>query len=132
MAEVGSYLYIAERDLKDARHLFNAKSYTSCGRFCEQAAEKAFKHFIHLKGASEDYKLLSVHKPVRLYSKCVEYLLDIELSADEALTLAKLDDYYYDTNYPGNAFFELDEASAKAALILADKIVNHVTNKTKA
>ena len=126
MAEVGSYIYIAQRDLNDAMVMFDAKSFTSSGRFSEQAIEKALKHFIHLKGSSRDYRLLTLHKPMRLYTKCQEYLLNLELTKEEIFTLGILDDYYYDTNYPGNAFFELDEEDAKLALELANKIVKFI------
>jgi HEPN domain-containing protein len=129
MAEVGSYLYIAERDLKDAYHLFDVKSYSTCGRLCEQAAEKALKHFIHMKGSSADYKLLQIHKPLRLYAKCTEYNLGLNLTKEEMFVLGNLDSYYYDTNYPGNAYFELEEEDAKSALALAEVIVKHVAEK---
>jgi HEPN domain-containing protein len=93
---------------------------------CEQAVEKALKHFIHLKGESSDYKLLSIHKPLRLYAKCTEYQLNLSLSKEEMFVLGNLDSYYYDTNYPGNAYFELEEADARDALALAEVVVRHV------
>ena len=127
MAEVGSYLYIAKRDLKDAMLLYKGQSYTQTGRLAEQVVEKVLKHYLHSFGNSEDYRFLHMHKPFRIYTKCKEYGFALELSKDELLTLKDLDSYYYDTNYPGNEFFELEELQAKEALDLAQKFVDYMS-----
>jgi hypothetical protein len=36
--------------------------------------------------------------------------------------LSKLADYYYDTNYPGNSYFELSFEQSVEALVLSEKI----------
>lgn len=119
MAEIGSYLYISKRDLQDATLLFKGGSYTQSGRLSEQVVEKVLKHHLHTNGTPEDYRLLYTHKPFRLYKKCQECGFGLELSKDQLLTLKDLDSYYYDTNYPGNDFFELDHDQAQDALNLA-------------
>jgi HEPN domain-containing protein len=128
MAKIGSYLYIASRDLKDARLSHTAGQYSTCGRMAEQAIEKAFKHHINEEGESTESNrsILLTHKPFRLYERCITLGLTIDLTGEEKLLLSQLDDYYYDTNYPGNSWFELDMIQSNDALNLAIKIVKHV------
>jgi HEPN domain-containing protein len=122
MAAVGSYLYIAKKDLRRAELMNGEHDYCASGRFSEQAIEKCFKAYIEKNGKAEDYKLMALHKPWRLYDRCCALGFP-ELSVDEENILHKLADYYYDTNYPGNAYFELTQAQSKEALELAEAIV---------
>ncbi|MCL2499585.1 MAG: HEPN domain-containing protein [Defluviitaleaceae bacterium] len=122
MAEVGSYLYIARKDLRRAELMHGEADYCASGRFSEQAVEKCFKAFIEKKGTADDYKLMGLHKPWRLYDRCFGMGFP-ELSDTEENILHKLADYYYDTNYPGNAYFELSQAQSSEALELARTIV---------
>ena len=122
MAEVGSYLYIACKDLRRAELMHGEQDYCASGRFSEQAIEKCFKAFIEQKGTADDYKLMALHKPWRLYDRCCSLGLP-ELSGAEESILHKLPDYYYDTNYPGNAYFELTHAQSLEALELARVVV---------
>jgi HEPN domain-containing protein len=121
MAEVGSYLYIARKDLRRAELMHGEADYCASGRFSEQAVEKCFKAFIEQKGNAGDYKLMALHKPWRLYDRCVTMGFP-ELADAEENVLHKLADYYYDTNYPGNAYFELTHAQSLEALELARAI----------
>jgi HEPN domain-containing protein len=122
MAEVGSYLYIAKKDLRRAELMHKEEDYCASGRFSEQAVEKCFKAYIEKKGTADDYKLMALHKPWRLYDRCCA-LGYPELSADEENVLHKLADYYYDTNYPGNAYFELTHGQSYEALQLAETVL---------
>lgn len=70
---------------------------------------------------------MSLHKPRCLYEWCVDLGLP-ELSDRDVSVLSKLSDYYYDTNYPGNSFFELTEAQSAEALGLAEKIYSIMIN----
>ncbi|MCL2189412.1 MAG: HEPN domain-containing protein [Defluviitaleaceae bacterium] len=125
MAEVGTYLYIAQKDLRRAELMHGERDYCASGRFSEQAVEKAFKSFIEQKGKADDYKLMALHKPWRLYDRC-NALGFPELTEEEERTLHKLPDYYYDTNYPGNAYFELTQAQSQEALDMARTVVGLV------
>ncbi|MCL2216208.1 MAG: HEPN domain-containing protein [Defluviitaleaceae bacterium] len=122
MAEIGSYLYIAKKDLSRAKIMHAAQDYSAGGRFSEQSVEKCLKAFIEQNGISDDYRLMSLHKPRRLYERCLELGLS-SLSDKDICTLSQLADYYYDTNYPGNAYFELTKAQSQEALELAEKVV---------
>jgi len=128
MAEIGSYLYIAQRDLANAKDIQRENLATLCGRTAEQAVEKALKAFLASEGDETDYKLLNTHKPFRVYSRCVKYGFALELSNEELHLLKNLDSYYYDTNYPGNDFFEISLNEAVQSVQLAEKIVRYVTD----
>ena len=121
MAEIGSFLYIAYKDLERARLMHEVEDYSAAGRFCEQSVEKCLKSFIEKNGDGKDFRLMSLHKPRRIYERCVQLGLK-ELSDRDVAILSKLSDYYYDTNYPGNSFFELSFEQSAEALILAEKI----------
>jgi len=126
MVKIGSYLYLAMKDLKSAHQISEHGDTGLFARLCEQAIEKAFKHFIHLKGVSDDQPLLFIHKPYRLYKRCKELGIKLEFDEDEKDVLRTLDDYYFDTNYPGNSWFEPEREDVTKALKLADKIVSNV------
>ena len=126
MVEIGSYLYLARKDLDSAFFLSQHGDTGLFSRLCEQAVEKALKHFIDVNGETRDNSLLYIHKPYRLFNRCVELGLDIALTDDEKHALRMLDDYYFDTNYPGNAWFEPQREEVEPAFKLADKIVKHI------
>ena len=127
MAEVGSYLYLAQKDAGRADLMFKADDYTACGRFCEQAVEKAFKAYLEIYGGSEVVGLMKLHKPRRLYEKCCELGLQ---PVDETIlaTLSDLSEYYFETNYPGDGYFELTQKQAALALALMHRMVSLVTS----
>ncbi|MCL1787467.1 MAG: HEPN domain-containing protein [Defluviitaleaceae bacterium] len=122
MAAVGSYLYLAQKDAGRAGIMFEAGDYTACGRFCEQAVEKAFKAYLEVYGGSDVVGLMKLHKPRRLYEKCCELGLQ---PVDETIlaTLSDLSEYYYETNYPGDGFFELTRKQAEQAAELMRRMV---------
>ena len=121
MAEVGSFLYIAKKDLERARLMHDVDDFNAAGRFCEQSVEKCFKSFVEKKGNAGDYRLMSLHKPRRLYERCVQLGMP-SLPDRDVTVLSKLADYYYDTNYPGNSYFEITWEQSTEALILTEKI----------
>lgn len=126
MVKVGSYLYLAKKDLQSAHQISELGDTGLFARLCEQAVEKAFKHYIHLKGTPEDQPLLFIHKPYRLYKRCKELGVTLEFNEDEKDILRTLDDYYFDTNYPGNSWFEPERDDVAEALKLSDKVVSYV------
>ena len=128
MAEVGSYLYISEKDAARAQQMFDLQDYTACGRFCEQSAEKSLKAFIEQKGSSADMLLMSLHKPRRLYERSCELGLET-LDKQLALELSIFSEYYYDTNYPSASYFELTESQAGEALEIMARINKSVNKK---
>jgi HEPN domain-containing protein len=121
MAEIGSFMYIAKKDLERARLMHDVEDYSAAGRFCEQTVEKCLKSYIELKGDASDFRLMSLHKPRRLYERCIQLGMK-KLPDRDISVLSLLSDYYYDTNYPGNSYFELTFDQSAEALILAEKV----------
>ncbi|MCL2224709.1 MAG: HEPN domain-containing protein [Defluviitaleaceae bacterium] len=121
MAEIGSFLYIAQKDLERARLMHDVDDFNAAGRFCEQSVEKCLKSYIELKGDASDFRLMSLHKPRRLYERCIQLGMS-PLPDRDVTVLSKLADYYYDTNYPGNYYFELTFEQSVEALVLTEKI----------
>ena len=52
-----TYKYIGDRNLKDAKTLLEAGSFSSAGRFAQQAVEKYLKHFIDISVCIENLLL---------------------------------------------------------------------------
>jgi HEPN domain-containing protein len=126
MAEVGSYIYLSRKDAVRAQQMFDLDDYSACGRFCEQSVEKSLKAYMEIHGDISDIRLMSLHKPRRLYERCCELGLP-DLGNDVLAVLSMLADYYYDTNYPGDAYFELTELNAREALKVM-KLVNDLVD----
>jgi HEPN domain-containing protein len=118
---VGSFLYIAKKDLERARLMHDVDDFNAAGRFCEQVVEKCLKSYIETNGDASDFRLMSLHKPRRLYERCRQLGMATLPDKDIAV-LAVLSDYYYDTNYPGNSYFELSFEQSQEALVLAEKV----------
>ena len=93
--------------------MLDSGMYNNAVRFCQQYVEKLFKHRIHLTGSDDgDFELLHSHRIQRLASRCGQ-LAGIEFDKDELLLFSDLTSYYYDTNYPGSEYVEIDEETAK-------------------
>ena len=111
-----SYLEYSNRDIRYAKEMFRAKCFDPCGRFCQQAVEKRFKHYIETYGNYSDKFILSSHNLGKLYARVCE-LAKISMDKIFRGDLATLTDYYFDTNYPqehGN--IELTEEMAIDAI----------------
>ena len=117
-----TYQYLGNRDLKDAITLLKAASYSSAGRYAQQAVEKNLKQFIEDNGDTSDTTLLSGHNTVKLYDRVVE-LGGLALDKDHRKMMSVLKDYYYDINYPGDCCRELNEEEAQEAVCFAKELI---------
>ena len=72
----------------------------------------------------KDY--LDVHDLFKLYSKCLEYGLALALSRAEMDMLRTLTTYY-NADYPFEILLNVDESRAEDAVMVATKIVKHVS-----
>ena len=107
------YLDIARRDLESAKIMLDSGFYNNSVRFCQQYAEKLFKHKIQTSGSGDgDVGLLHSHRIQKLANRVCQ-LTGIEFSKDELLMFSDLTSYYYDTNYPGDEYVDVDEDTAK-------------------
>ena len=113
-----TYKYLGDRDLRDAQILLKAGSFSSVGRFVQQAVEKNLKQFIEDNGDTEDLPLLSIHNTVKLYDKVVA-LGGITYDKDDRKMMSVVREYYYDINYPGEDCRELTGEEAIEAVDFA-------------
>ena len=121
--EFNSYIALAKRDLKDAQLLAQGESYSQVGRFCEQVVEKTMKHLIEKLDNLEYRGLLSTHNLTKMYDVLVHENV-IEKKVKDKAYMSTLKSYYYDVNYPGKDFIELDYDDAAYALEFATEFLN--------
>jgi len=122
--ENNSYLALAKRDLFNAQELFGVTTtgYNVVARLSQQAVEKAMKHSIEEQGNEKYFPLLSTHNTARLYDAIVTLGIIEENRADKKEMLL-LKNYYYDTNYPGENYIEIDRETAEEALAFAGEFM---------
>ena len=115
-----SYKDLAEKDLKSAEDLlkYSSGNYNLIARLAEQYVEKLLKHCIELKGSTEHLTLLSTHNLTKMYDELVKLGLLKRIQTDR-LFMSQLKDYYFDMNYPGDNYRELDKEEAELALNFA-------------
>jgi HEPN domain-containing protein len=107
-----TYRDLALRDLQSAKIMLDAGIYNNAARFCQQYVEKIFKEKIQKSGTEDgDRFLLHTHKLSKLARRC-EDLSSIKFSKDEIILFNELTNYYFDTNYPGDEYMEIDEETA--------------------
>ena len=106
-----SYLYLARKDLETAEILLNSTSFGHIARLCQQYVEKIMKFRIDRDGDTEDFSILRTHKIKRIAKRCEE-LADLHFTESEMLFFGDLSDFYFDTNYPTDDYFEVDRETA--------------------
>lgn len=123
--ESNSYLALAQRDLQNARELFYVTStgYNLVARLAQQGVEKMMKHFIEKLSHEDFIPLLGTHNTVRLYNAILSLGLIAENRAHRK-ELLLLKNYYFDTNYPGENYIEIDRETAQEALDFATMFVD--------
>jgi len=108
-----TYLELARRDLHSAKIMLDADIYNNAVRFCQQYVEKLFKEKIHTSGSGDlDQFLLHTHKIPKLAVRC-ETLCNVKFSKDEIILFNELTNYYFDTNYPGEDYVDIDKQTAE-------------------
>jgi len=114
-----SYLEYSNRDMKYAKDMFSLENYDPCGRFCQQSVEKRLKHYIEMRGITDDIPILRIHSLARLYTRVCALSKSNEDRATRG-DLHQLTSYYFDTNYPSEASIELTRELAGEALEIAE------------
>lgn len=107
-----SYADIAAKDVQAAAVMLRAGHYNHFVRLCQQYVEKVFKEVLLRLGEGAEYAhALHSHNVFRLCQK-VSALTGIGFSRDEHLFFRSLTEYYFDTNYPGENYFEVSKEEA--------------------
>jgi HEPN domain-containing protein len=130
LKEAKRWISQAEADLKVAAWNFQGEFWWEVCFKCQQAAEKALKAYLYLKG---ERAILS-HSLLELGKSCTKYEADFK-KFEPVFRL--LDKYYIITRYPNglpgltpSEYFEQDEA--REAISSATKIAGLVKAKLKA
>lgn len=123
--EYGSFGHIAEKDLIRATKTYQIGEFSVCGFYCQQCLEKIGKQYLQraLLGSLETLDL-KTHRLKKIYSK-----IDLADIDDALVTLYALTDCYFDSRYPGEDYFELDEQSAWKYLNATRRIFEKVCNQ---
>ena len=125
-----TYKQIGDRDLREAEGVLTLDFFSSAGRLAQQAVEKNLKHYIDLNGDTNDMPLITTHNTIRLYERVVE-LGGLEYNKEHKKMTCILKSYYYDTNYPGDDFRELDKEEATDAVSFAKELISAIKWENK-
>ena len=113
------WLAQAERDLADARVLFNAESYASSCFFAQQAAEKATKGFLYSQGI----RAIVSHSVTRLVNECAKFDASLVNLVEAG---RELDRHYIASRYPN--FYAEGAAYEYYTQEMADKCIKYATS----
>ena len=116
---MNSYKELALYDMKSAKANYAYELWNKVGRECQQVCEKYLKHYLeekHLLTVS----LARTHNLKRLVREVPDY--DKEMYKK----LSIVGDYYFDTNYPGDDFLELDQEMADEAIHIAEALIEYL------
>ncbi len=112
------WLAQAQRDLADAKVLFNAESYASSCFFAQQAAEKAAKGFLYSQGIRGALS----HSVTRLVNECTKFDASF---ADFVEAGRELDRHYIASRYPN--FYAEGAAYEYYTQEMADRCIKYAT-----
>lgn len=116
---MNSYKELALYDMKSAKANYEFELWNKVGRECQQACEKYLKHYLqqtHLLSGD----LERTHNLKKLVRAIPGY--DKEIYRN----LSVISDYYFDANYPGDNFVELDKEMADEAIEMANGVIDYI------
>ena len=113
MSSEPSYRTLADRDYEFAMKTKYLGSNSHYVRLIEQYVEKILKHLIDQSGHPEDKQLLNSHN-VPMLAKRADQLYDLQFTTEDKQYFRSLKSYYYDTNYPGEQYTEIDDDETEA------------------
>jgi len=116
---MNSYKELALYDLKSAKANYEYALWNKVGRECQQVCEKYLKFYLEKRHLLSEH-LQRTHNLKKLVRSIPEYDKDIYKS------LTVVGDYYFDTNYPGDDFIELDKEMADEAMDVAKRLVAYL------
>jgi HEPN domain-containing protein len=117
------WLLQARQDLDDANYNLEGRRYHLACFLSQQAAEKALKAFLYLKGE----EMVLGHSVARLLKTAIRYDPEMEMIKGTA----GLDKYYIPTRYPnglpgGVPYEAFDDEDALKAIGLASKVIEQI------
>ena len=122
---MNSYKELAHYDMKKVKASYAFKLWNGVGRDCQQACEKYLKHYLQesnllTKELSRTHNLPKLLKAIPNYDK------------EMCKKLSIIYNYYFDTNYPGDNFIELNKEEADEAVEIAEALFAYVDSLFRA
>ena len=119
-----TYKEIAEDDFKGAKKLADFGMWNLAGQHLQQACEKQLKNWLE-ENNKLDIALARTHnlrKLLREIGGCEEELYK---------TATLIENYYFDTKYPGYDYIELTKQDIDAAIEFYDDLINFLEHRNQ-
>jgi len=116
---------IAEEDFKGAKGLAAIEMWNLAGQHLQQACEKQLKGWLE-ENNKLDIALAQTHNLRKLLRAIGGY------EEDFYKTIALVENYYFDTRYPGDDYIELDKKDIEEAIEFYDDLVKFLSDKSEA
>jgi HEPN domain-containing protein len=112
-----TYRELAEDDFKGAKRLADYEMWNLAGQHLQQACEKQLKSWLE-----ENNKLSLILARTHNLRKLLREIGGYE--EDFYKTAALVENYYFDTKYPGDDFIELTKEDVDVAVEFYDKLID--------
>ena len=116
-----SYKELALYDMKSLTISHEYEMWNKVGRESQQVCEKYIKHYLQEKHLLSE-ELERTHNLKKLLRAVPEY------SSDVYKQLSVITGYYYETNYPGESYIEMDKKLADEALEITKSLMDYIDN----
>ena len=117
-----TYKEIAEDDFMGAKTLAEFEMWNLAGQHLQQACEKQLKNWLE-ENNKLDTALARTHNLRKLLREIGDYEQDFYKTA------ALVENYYFDTKYPGDDFIELTEQDIYSAINFYNELIDFLENK---
>jgi len=116
---MNSYKELALYDMRAAKANYEYELWNKVGRECQQACEKYLKHYLE-----QTHRLPETLQRTHNLKKLIRAIPDYDNDLYKELSI--VGGYYFDTNYPGDDFIELDREMADEAVEIAERLIAYV------
>ena len=118
-----TYKDIAEEDFKSAKGLIDLEMWNPAGQHLQQACEKQLKGYLE-ENNKLDIVLSRTHNLRKLVREIGGYETDFYKTA------ALVENYYFDTKYPGEDYIELTKQDIETAIEFYNDLIKFLKDKS--
>ena len=119
-----TYKEIAEEDFNAVKKLIGFEMWNIAGQHLQQACEKQLKHWLE-ENNKLDIHLARTHNLRKLLRAIGDY------EADFYKIASLVENYYFDTKYPGDDYIELNKQEIDAAIEFYNELIKFLEYKSK-
>jgi len=119
-----TYKEIAEEDFEGAKKLIGFEMWNLAGQLLQQACEKQLKGWLE-KNNKLDITLARTHNLRKLLRTIGDYEEDFYKNA------TAVENYYFDTKYPGDDYIELTKQDINEAVEFYSDLIKFLEDKNK-